>query len=190
MKGFFQILVFMGEKSCAPLLERATRARRVLCGLAFLGYNSTIMEEVAEKKGWFRSLERNKKELFILGMIDLGVLIVLIPFVAIDLLSLSMGWLLGAVLALIANLTMHKSSNLIFDSSKSSGILLAVVFFSLRFLLWIAGLAIAAICTFKPEWFNGFDLFNFWTTFAAYVPGTAITIIFSLAERKNSGGQK
>ena len=152
------------------------------------------MSESAEKK-FYRSWDRSKKELFILGMIYLGVFIVLVPFAALGWLRLSMGWLLGAVLSLVSNLTMHRSSSLIFNSQtsgKAGGILIAVGFSSLRFLLWIAGLTVAAICTFKVDWFNGFDLFYFWTTLAAYAIGMTVTIVFSVIERKGSadGGQQ
>ena len=147
-------------------------------------------QEKKEKKTLaerYLALSSERKQLAWLIVVDLFVFVVLVPFFVLGLLSLSLGWLLGAVLSILTMLSMQYTSNSVFKkSSKPSALAFTSLFFILRFTLWAGVLIVAAICTFRPEWFGGFDLFSFYTCAAAYLPMPIITVIFSLKTKKEA----
>ena len=59
-----------------------------------------------------------------------------------------------------------------------------IIFVALRFLIYIVVLVIAAICTWVPSWFGGFDMFNFWTTFAGLLPVQVFLVISQLKAKR------
>lgn len=137
---------------------------------------------------WYSSMDKLAKECFWIGVVDLAVFAILVPFFLLGYLSLSLGWLLGSAISLISHLTMNFAATSIVreaQSTKKVGTLLGVLFFMLRMILWAAGLIIAAICTYKAEWFGGWNGFNFWTTFAAYLPATVILVISNIRSRNH-----
>lgn len=150
------------------------------------GSNSKLVDK-------YLSLPKSKRELVWIGLIDLIVFIILVPFFTIGLLKLSLGWLIGSIVAIVSHLMMNYSAKTILsdvNQSKKSGTLLAMVFFFARILLWAIVLVISGICTFKSEWFNGFDLFYFWTTFGAYFPATIVLLVSNMRRRvSNSEGE-
>lgn len=91
-----------------------------------------------------------------------------------------LGWLLGSAIELFGYATILKMSGAITSqkentSAKTTG---AVIGFSfLRFLFYAAALMVSAICTFTPNWFGGFNAFNFYTTAAGLVPLFAVVLI-------------
>ena len=138
---------------------------------------------------WYRSLNKLQTELFWIGLVDFVVFVALIPFFTLGYLSLSLGWLLGSLISICSHLTMNFSAKVILKdaSGKAGGAMFSILFFFLRMFLWAVGLVISGICTFKSEWFNGWDLLNFWTCFAAYFPGTIVLIISNFRARKVEG---
>ncbi len=145
--------------------------------------------ELADK---YLSLSKTKKELFWTVLVDLAVFIILVPFFTIGWLKLSLGWLIGSLASIASNLLTNLSAKAIFsqsDPDKKSGALNGVVFYMARIFIWAIVLAISGICTFKAEWFNGFDLFYFWTAFAAYFPGLIILIINNTISKRRIEGE-
>lgn len=94
--------------------------------------------------------------------------------------SYPLGWLLGTIAEIIGWWSIMKMGDALLpesgDAKDSRNVLLYVV---IRFAAYIAALVVAAICTFRAEWFNGFDGFNFWMAFGAVIPAQVIALIRS-----------
>lgn len=100
-----------------------------------------------------------------------------------------LGWLLGSVAELLAFLTLMRFSDSLFaqkDPAHSLTSALAVGSAGLRILLYAAVLVVSGICTFKSEWFGGFNAFNFYTTAAGLLPMLAVVLITQFFELKHS----
>lgn len=101
--------------------------------------------------------------------------------------SYPMGWLLGSLIELLAYWTIMKMSQALFkkeEAGHSTATSLALLSNGFRFILYAAGLFISAICTFKSEWFGGFDAFNFYTCAAAYMPMLVIVMVTQWRQAK------
>ena len=64
------------------------------------------------------------------------------------------------------------------------GVLSVYLGASLRFVLFAAVLLVSAICTFRPDWFGGFDAFSFYTCFVAILPFPIVTWLMHYLEGK------
>jgi hypothetical protein len=100
------------------------------------------------------------------------------------------GWLLGSVIEILAYLTIIKMSKSLLTKKADHPVTmgLALLSGSLRMFLWASGLLVSAICTFKSEWFGGFNAFNFYTCAIAYLPMLFIVLLtqFSANRKKAS----
>ena len=94
--------------------------------------------------------------------------------------SYPLGWLIGTAAELIGWWSIMKMGDALLpesgDPKDSRNVILYVV---IRFAAYIAALVIAAICTFRSDWFGGFDGFNFWTAFVALIPAQIIALVRS-----------
>ncbi|MCH3908910.1 MAG: hypothetical protein LKF75_04895 [Bacilli bacterium] len=142
---------------------------------------------------WYMKLNVQKKALFLMAMVALGGFLIMIPlfFLTTDsgypLGSLPLGWLLGSVIELLAYSTIIMMSNAITASqNKTTGMAAGLALGShfVRFILYLAGLLISAICTFKSEWFGGFNAFSFYTCAAAYLPMLFIVLFTQFRETR------
>jgi len=98
--------------------------------------------------------------------------------------SYPLGWLLGTIAEIIGWWSIMKMGDaLLPESGDPKDRRNPILFVVLRFAIYFAVLVIAAICTFKSEWFGGFDAFNFWTTFVALLPAQIITLVRSSKNR-------
>ncbi|MGI6644653.1 MAG: hypothetical protein ACOX28_02755 [Bacilli bacterium] len=130
----------------------------------------------------------NKLVLIYSGVIyGIGALVFGILWATLGLMSLFLGWLVGAVIGLVGYILVVLQADLIIKT-KSSTIVLALLAFAGRMLLYLAGLLLAALLTkyFEPE------IFNIFTVFGAYLPPRIAIYITSLIERKGAkkGGEK
>lgn len=136
----------------------------------------------------FKDLPIEKKSGIIVILIELIVFLCLCPLACINRIDLALGWLLGGIIAILCYGTLIVSLNKVIEinSTKPTTTALSVMSFGLRFILYAVGLAISGICTFQPQWFGGFNLFNFWTTFVAYLPIYFVLVIVGLAQNSGS----
>ena len=123
----------------------------------------------------YLKLNENQKTIFWLALIGAVVFVGLCPlffFYENKGFSYPMGWLLGTGAEILSFWTIIKMSESVIptDPSVDPKPLRIIFFVALRFIIYIIVLVVAAICTFKSEWFGGFNLFNFWTVFAGLLP--------------------
>lgn len=98
--------------------------------------------------------------------------------------SYPLGWLLGTIAEIIGWWSIMKMGDaLLPESGDPKDRRNPILFVVLRFAIYFVVLVIAAICTFKSEWFGGFDAFSFWTTFVALLPAQIITLVRSSKNR-------
>lgn len=115
--------------------------------------------------------------LYVLGA-AIFALLLLVP-TGIDLL---LGWLLGAFISLACFGLLVLQARVL-TSGNAKGIGLVMLFFSGRFLLYGAGLFVAAFLTYKLE----IHIFNLFTVFGGYFPiRLAIYLFGFLDKRKQS----
>ncbi len=144
----------------------------------------------------FMALSEEKKTLAVLLAISLAVFACLCPFFFLSLGQYPIGWITGSLIACVCYLSMYKGNEFLLsmDGKKGAAAYSVLLYFS-RFLLMGAGLVVAAVCTYKSEWFGGFDAFNFWTVFAGYlllfvlVPVKTF-IASSIANKKEQRGRE
>ena len=123
----------------------------------------------------YLKLNDNQKTIFWLAVIGAGVFVGLCPlffFYEIQGFSYPLGWLLGTVAEILSFWTIIKMSEAVIPTEANTNPkpLKIIFYIALRFIIYIIVLTIAAICTFKPDWFGGFNMFNFWTTFVGLLP--------------------
>ncbi len=102
-----------------------------------------------------------------------------------------MGWLAGGLLASLVYLDYvikgEDYLSKIEDEKKAA--LIAGILYGIKAIILGAMLAVAAICTFVPEWFGGWNLLNFWTLLLGYllllIPILAETQFFGLRKKKD-----
>lgn len=152
---------------------------------------------VSNMMNFYSKLQRETKIFFWLAILALVVYLALMPlyFFGLDKgYQYPNGWLLGSIVSLFAYFTLIKMSNaLTMENSKRSTPLVVLSSF-LRPLLYVLVLGVSGVCTFKPEWFGGFDMFSFWTSFAALLPMPAVILIGHLInankQKKNNNEER
>ncbi len=93
-----------------------------------------------------------------------------------------LGWLLGSLAEILGFLSMRAMVSSLGKDGK--GVLSVYLGASLRFVLFAAVLLVSAICTFRPDWFGGFDAFSFYTCFVAILPFPIVTWLMHYLEGK------
>jgi hypothetical protein len=132
---------------------------------------------------WFVTLSEEKKTYFILVAIAILGFAFLSPLFFFRLGSWPLGWLFGSVIEIICYFTIVRFSDTIFaEKSKTSAVVVAVALNCLRIFLYLAGLFLGAICTFRSEWFGGWNAINFWAVFLSYMPLQVVLIVRSLLQ--------
>ncbi len=124
----------------------------------------------------YLSWDITRKELFWISIIDGIVFVILMPFFAIGWLKLSLGWLIGSIGSIgsfiLINLQPKKEWN-----EKKTRLFHIVLTYVVPTAILAILLAVSGICSFKPAWFNGFDLFSAYTIVFSYLVAAAIFII-------------
>ena len=136
----------------------------------------------------YLKLYENQKAIFWLAIIGAVVFVGLCPlffFYEIKGFSYPMGWLLGTAAEILSFWTIIKMGEAVIPTEPGVDPkpLKIIFFIALRFIIYIAVLTIAAICTFT-DWFGGFSLFNFWTTFVGLLP-VQVYLFISHMKRKD-----
>ena len=137
----------------------------------------------------YLKLNENQKTIFWLAAIGAVVFIGLCPlffFYEIKGYSYPVGWVLGTLAEILSFWTIIKMSEALLptEDNPNPSAARVIIFVALRFLIYIAVLVIAAICTWVPSWFGGFDMFNFWTTFAGLLPVQVFLVISQLKAKR------
>lgn len=129
---------------------------------------------------FYLKLNRDQRAFFWLALLAVVVYLALMPlyFFGLDKgYQYPNGWLLGSAVELFAYFTLIKTTNAITKDPANRKMSLIVLGSLLRPLLYVIVLAIGGICTFKSEWLGGFDMFSFWTSFAALLPMPLVVLI-------------
>lgn len=95
-----------------------------------------------------------------------------------------LGWLLGSLAGLLAYWSMTFGARTLLRKGDipAGSLALTIAFNFLRIFLYAAVLVVAAICTFRSDWFGGFNAFNFWTAFGGLVQLTVVSILTHFVE--------
>jgi hypothetical protein len=141
---------------------------------------------------WYNKLKSEQKDLFIIVLIALVVFLCLLPLYLIKQGAWPNGWLLGSAVAVVGYVTLVKTlSKFGADSQKASSVGLTILFSALRYVLYAAALAVSAVCTFRPDWFGGFNGFQFFATALALIPTWGVLLVANFVrakkEEKSSG---
>ncbi len=138
---------------------------------------------------FYLKLNRDSKIFFWLVILDAVVYLALMPlyFFGLDKgYQYPNGWLLGSIVSLIAYVTLIKMSNGVVSKDTTKNLPLVVLSSFLRPLLYVLVLLLSGICTFKPEWLGGFDMFSFWTAFVSLLPMNAIILVCHFLDSRKS----
>lgn len=136
---------------------------------------------------FYLKLNRDQKIFFWLAILALVVYLALAPlyFFGLDKgYQYPNGWLLGSIVSLVAYITLIKMSSAVTSKDTSKNLPLIMLSSVLRPMLYVLVLLFSGICTFKSEWIGGFDMFSFWTCFAALLPMTAIILLSHFIDAK------
>ena len=111
--------------------------------------------------------EEWRRNTFVLIVFALMIGVIMLPFSLLGLPGLSLGWMAGSMISVLAYLTIVYSSNAILrKENDGKGMGLSVFFSFARMAMYAIGLALGALVTFvfKSPWLS------FWTVFAGYMP--------------------
>ena len=145
---------------------------------------------------WFAKLTLNQKCLFFMGVLALVVFAFLCPLFGFHsednypMGAYALGWLLGSVVEILAFVSLMYMSDGLFakkDLGHPVASALAIGSASIRFVLYAAALLGSAICTFKSEWFGGFNAFNFYTTAAGLLPMLFVVLFTTFFQIRHEG---
>jgi len=135
------------------------------------------MKNLVEKYNKLTLKGRNTFWMIIIGIIGT---IILLPWCFLSNPGLSLGFLFGSLieigcyrLIVLTSDVMTKSAT---ENVKSSVLIFSTLGFGIRFILYAAGLVLAALDTFK--WKT--NTLSVWTTFAAYMPMAIIVAVTTL----------
>lgn len=134
---------------------------------------------------FYMKLNRDRKVFFWLAILAIVVYLALMPlyFFGLDKgYQYPNGWFLGSIVELVCYVTLIKMSDVLTKDTSQKNVALVVASSFLRPLLYVVVLGISGICTFKNEWLGGFDMFSFWTSFAALLPMPAVILITHLVD--------
>lgn len=143
-------------------------------------------------KNWYLGLSYGKKQMLWLLIIAIVGVIATLPFCFLDIpagYSYLCGWLLGSVVEMFGYASILWMGGAMMASAQNeqtgTAKALAPLSATLRFLFYAAALIISGICTFRSEWFGGFNAFNFWTCFGALVPMNIVVLVFHLVHKEH-----
>ncbi len=142
---------------------------------------------------FYTKLNDDKKVFFWLSILAVVVFLALSPlyFFGLDKgYQYPNGWLLGSAIELFAYFSLLKFSDLVTKENGNKKTGLIILSSLLRPFLYIVVLVVSGICTFKPEWFGGFDAFSFWTVIASILPMSAVVLIVHFVTAKKSGSSE
>jgi len=138
---------------------------------------------------FYIGLSQNQKALFWLILIAIIGTLVQIPlffFYEAKGFSYPLGWILGSLTEIICYISILKfTAAMMPKGDDTKGIGLVAVSSLLRFAAYALVLTISAICTFKSEWFSGFNAFNFFTTFAGLFPLPFVLLTLGFFKKGN-----
>ncbi|HBE98641.1 MAG TPA: hypothetical protein DDW18_01130 [Firmicutes bacterium] len=129
---------------------------------------------------FYIKLNRDQKAFFWLAVLAVVVYLALMPLYFFGLekgYQYPNGWLFGSAVELFSYFTLIKTTRAVTKDPANRRLSLIVLTSLLRPLLYVVVLALSAICTFKSEWFGGFDMFSFWTSFAGLLPMPVVVLL-------------
>jgi hypothetical protein len=125
-----------------------------------------------------------KKDFILLCLFYVVIFVLLTPLFFLRHSEWPLGWLLGAGVSVFAYWSISKIPSLLLGKDSQGLTLSSIVLMGGRLFLYAASLVISAICTFRPEWFGGWNLLSFWAVVIAIIPMPFLVILSSLHETK------
>jgi hypothetical protein len=138
-------------------------------------------------KRFYLGLNRDQKGMFWLVTISVVVFLALLPlyFFGLDKgYQYPNGWWFGSLIELLAYFTLISFTNRLTEQKSGNHTGLMILNALVRPLCYLVVLVISAICTFRPAWFGGFDMFGFWTAFAALLPMPIVVLCTHLMKKE------
>lgn len=130
----------------------------------------------------FILLPSEKKDFILLCLFYAVIFVLLTPLFFLRHSEWPLGWLLGSAVSVFSYWSISKIPSLLLGKESGGLTALSVFFMSGRLFLYAASLVLSAICTFKPEWFGGWNLLSFWAVIIAIIPMPFLVILSSLHE--------
>ena len=138
---------------------------------------------------WFSSLSREKKDFFLLAIVELFVFLCLIPLMFVGAGSWTIGWFVGSLITLLNYYLLVRFSASILNpdnANKMSATFIGIAASGLRFLLFAGLLILAGICTYRSQWLGGFSAFNVFAVALSYLPLPIVLVITRLFPAKKT----
>ncbi len=138
---------------------------------------------------WFSSLSREKKDFFLLAIVELFVFLCLIPLMFVGAGSWTIGWFVGSLVTLLNYYLLVRFSASILNpdnANKMSATFIGIAASGLRFLLFAGLLILAGICTYRSQWLGGFSAFNVFAVALSYLPLPIVLVITRLFPAKKT----
>lgn len=141
---------------------------------------------------WYSKLSEKGRNLFWLSIVYLAIFLCLCPlFLYYDIKGYSypLGVLLGGAFSVFAYFSIVYQSDML-SKGEGKGTLLVLLFMFGRILGYAAIAVVAGICTFKSEYFGGFDAFNFYSAAGAMVFMPIMVLILGAISKHERKGEK
>lgn len=136
---------------------------------------------------WYINQSEEGRVYFWMSVLTLFVFLCLCPlffFYDIQGYSYPLGWLLGSLFSFLSYWSMcYQGKNLQKRDAKKGSLVFTLLCMALRFLGYVGVLLVSGICTFKKEWFSGFDAFNFYTSAASLIPLPFLLLLLAYLEK-------
>ncbi len=138
---------------------------------------------------WYCNRSEEGHVYFWMSVLALFVFLFLCPlffFYDIEGYSYPLGWLLGSLFSFFSYWSMcFQGKSLQRRDAKKGSLAFTLLCLGLRFLGYAAVLFVSAICSFKKEWFGGFDAFNFYTSAASLLPLPFLLLLLAYLQKGN-----
>lgn len=125
-----------------------------------------------------------KKDFVLLCLFYAVIFVLLSPLFFLRHSEWPLGWLLGGAVSIFAYWSISKIPSLLLSKDSQGLTISSMALMGGRLFLYAASLVSSAICTFRPEWFGGWNLLSFWAVVIAIIPMPFVVILSSLHENK------
>lgn len=140
-------------------------------------------------KRFYLGLNRDQKGFFWLVTVSVVVFLALMPLYFFGLekgYQYPNGWWFGSLVEWLAYFTLIYFTNRLTEQKDTGHTGLLILNLLVRPLCYLFVLSISAICTFRSSWFGGFDMFGFWTAFAALLPMPVVILCTHWMKKENA----
>lgn len=137
---------------------------------------------------WYCKLNETQENIFWLGLVTIIVFALLSPLFFFSQGGVPLGWLFGSLIEIVCYILLVKGSDLVVNANgKTASILISLALGFARLLLYGAGFALGALCSFY--WHC--KIISFWGVFASYIPLLFVLgVRFLIASQKKPDADK